>query len=94
MQLRSDGNAYELSGMQTISLKLPKTLLRRREQVARERQQSKSAVVRKALEQFVNGTLATGRPLSALDLAGDFIGCVEGPPNLSTSPKYLEGYGK
>jgi predicted DNA-binding protein len=76
--------------MKTISLKLPLSLSIRLERVARERGQSKSEVVRAALERH----LEDERPMSALELAGDLVGCCEGPTDLSTNPKYLEGYGK
>jgi hypothetical protein len=33
-------------------------------------------------------------PGSALELAGDLVGCVEGPGDLTTNPKYMEGYGR
>lgn len=33
-------------------------------------------------------------PGSALELAGDLVGSVEGPRDLSTNPKYLEGFGQ
>jgi len=32
--------------------------------------------------------------ISFLDAAHEFIGCVEGPGDLSTNPKYMEGDGK
>lgn len=32
--------------------------------------------------------------ISFLDAAREFIGCVEGPGDLSTNPRYMEGYGK
>jgi len=32
--------------------------------------------------------------ISFLDAAREFIGCVEGLGDLSTNPKYMEGYGK
>jgi Arc/MetJ-type ribon-helix-helix transcriptional regulator len=80
--------------MKSISLKLTDKLLRQLEQTARGRGQSKSAVVRAALEQFLNGARTGQRPLSALELAGDLVGCVEGPGDLSTNPKYLEGFGE
>ena len=76
--------------MKTISLKLPSDLDFKLERAARKRRQSKSEVVRAALEQFLNGE----RPMSALELAGDLVGCGEGPGDLSTNPKYMEGYGK
>lgn len=31
--------------------------------------------------------------MSALDISRDLIGCVEGPEDLSTNPKYMEGFG-
>ncbi|MFB3891383.1 MAG: ribbon-helix-helix protein, CopG family [Phycisphaerae bacterium] len=34
------------------------------------------------------------RFVSALDLAGDLVGCIDGPPDLSTNPKYMEGFGQ
>ena len=40
-------------------------------------------------EQHVQTQQAT----SCLELMKDYIGCCEGPPDLSTNKKYLEGYG-
>jgi hypothetical protein len=34
------------------------------------------------------------RPPTATELAGDLVGCVEGPGDLSTNPKYMEGFGR
>ncbi len=34
------------------------------------------------------------RPGSFLDKYRDIIGSCEGPPDLSTNPKYMEGYGQ
>ena len=76
--------------MKTISLKLPAALSVKLERAAKQRGQSKSEVVRVALEHFLKGE----RPLSALDLAGDLVGCGVGPGDLSTNPKYMEGFGK
>ncbi len=78
----------------TISLKLPVGLHLKLERAAKQRKQSKSDVVRTALEQYLNGAPGTQKPMSALALAGDLVGCAEGPGDLSTNPRYLEGYGK
>jgi hypothetical protein len=80
--------------MKTISLKVREDLHRKLERAARQRGQSKSAVMRAALEQFLNGTRPPERRPSALELAGDLVGCAEGPGDLSTNPKYMEGYGE
>jgi predicted DNA-binding protein len=76
--------------MKTISLKLPLSLNVRLERVARARGLSKSEIVRAALEQH----LRDEQPISALELAGDLVGCSEGPSDLSTNPIYMEGYGE
>ncbi len=34
-----------------------------------------------------------GQAVSVLTVAHEFIGCVEGPGDLSTNKKYMEGYG-
>jgi hypothetical protein len=31
--------------------------------------------------------------MSAFDVSRDIVGCVEGPGDLSTNPKYMEGFG-
>lgn len=79
--------------MKTLSLKLPASLHVRLERAARKLRKSKSEIVRAALEQFLNAEPGV-RPLSALDAAGPYVGCGEGPGDLSTNPKYMEGFGK
>ena len=73
--------------MKTISLKLPSRLSSRLDQAAKQRGQSKSEIVRTALEQFLNGAQSGQRPLSALELAGDLVGCADGPSDLATNPQ-------
>jgi metal-responsive CopG/Arc/MetJ family transcriptional regulator len=79
--------------MKTLSLKLPDPLRRKLERKARERGLSKSEVVRAALEQYLDSERAI-HPESALTAALPWVGCVEGPGDLSTNPKYLEGFGQ
>lgn len=80
--------------MKTISLKLPEDLSRRLERAARARGESKSAVARAALEAYLRGERAEQSFLSALELAGDLVGCVEGAGDLSTNPKYMDDLGR
>lgn len=75
--------------MRTISLKLPPELDRRLTRLAEQRGSTRSAVIREALEAFANGTSG-----SVTSLAGDLVGSLDGPRDLSTSAKYLEGYGR
>jgi ribbon-helix-helix CopG family protein len=79
--------------MKTVSLKLADALLRKLERAARARGESKSEVIRSALEQYLDGE-PTIPPGSALEAARPWIGCVEGPGDLATNPKYLEGFGE
>ncbi len=76
--------------MKTLSLKLPASLSVKLDRAAKQCGQSKSEVVRKALEQF----LKAERPMSARELAGDLVGAGEGPEDLSTNPKYMRGFGE
>ena len=80
--------------MKTISLKLPRTLDAKLSAVAKRQGATKSAIVREALESYLNGDRTRFQP-SFAELAKDFIGCVEGaPPDLSYNKKYLKGFGK
>ena len=72
--------------MKMLSLKLPASLRVKLDRAAKTRGQSRSEVVRAALEEYLNGE----RPV----LAGDLIGSGEGPGDLSSNPKYLEGFGR
>lgn len=75
--------------MKIASFKLPEDLDRSITELARRRHTSRSAVVRDALERLV------GEPIqSAADLAGELVGCVEGPDDLSTSKAHMDGFGE
>jgi metal-responsive CopG/Arc/MetJ family transcriptional regulator len=76
--------------MNILTLKLPAALRAKLERAAKTRGQSKSEVVRAALEEYLNGE----RPVSAGELAGDLVGSGEGPGDLSINPRYLEGFGR
>jgi hypothetical protein len=77
--------------VKTLSLKLPPRLRARLEQAAKKRGQTKSEVVRTALELYLNGDAAM--PGSALEAARPWVGCVKGPGDLATNPKHMKGFG-
>lgn len=80
--------------MQTISLKLPDSLLARLEEESRLRQTNKSALVRAALERELAPKKAGKKP-SCYDLARDLAGSLKGlPKDIATNPKYMEGFGE
>jgi hypothetical protein len=79
--------------MPTITMKLPHSLAARLNSAVKRRGRSRSAVVREALEAYLerSGEAAIG---SCFDLARDLGGSLEGPADLSTNPRHLRGYGR
>jgi Arc/MetJ-type ribon-helix-helix transcriptional regulator len=75
--------------MKTVSFKLPAALDKALTDLARRRRSSRSAVVREAVE-----ALAKEDQLSVTALAGDLVGSLSGPGDLSTNPKYMKGFGE
>jgi Arc/MetJ-type ribon-helix-helix transcriptional regulator len=77
----------------TISVKIPTPLAARLSAAVRRRKTSRSAIVREALEGHLRSdTLAQAGSL--LDLAGDLVGSVVGPSDLSSNKRRLRGYGR
>jgi predicted DNA-binding protein len=80
--------------MRTISIKLPEPLCERLRIIAEKRGTTEEAIALEALQTHL-AKLEEETPITAYDLAKDFIGIVEGgPPDLSTNKKYMEGYGQ
>ena len=79
--------------MKTLSLKLPEELHTRVVDIARQRGSTKSEVVRNALEASLAGD-ATSFSGSALNLAGNLVGVLDGPDDLSHHQKHMGGYGE
>lgn len=75
--------------MRTISLKVPEALDRALTDIARRRGTNRSAVIRESLDALVKGERR-----SALALAGDLVGCLNGPGDLSTNPDHMAGFGE
>ena len=78
--------------MKTLTVKVPEELDVKLGAVAAQRNESKSALIRAAIESLVG---ADEIPVSSscLDLARDLSGCLEGAEDLSYNKKYLRGYG-
>jgi hypothetical protein len=79
--------------MTTISLKVPEVLDAKLAKEAKRRRTSKSAVVRECVEKMLLGT-PDGGSASCLDLAADLAGCLNGPRDIATNPKYLDDFGQ
>jgi len=79
--------------MRTLSLKLPDDMARILEDRARSAGTTKSEILREALAGYLAQNPPPGKG-SFLALAGDLVGCLEGPGDLSYNKKYLENYGR
>ena len=80
--------------MDTISLKVPSSLLARLKKESRRRRTSKSSLMREALERELSGPDAGAR-LTCYDLSADLAGSIAGlPKDLATNPKYLKDFGR
>ena len=77
----------------TLTVKLPAGLEAQLAATAAERGQSKSSVVRKALEAALTRDRKP-RARSFASLAHDLTGCVSGPIDLSHHPRHLHAYGR
>ena len=75
--------------MRVVSIKLPEALDEQLTEIARRRNASRSAILREALESFARGSRR-----SVVQAAGDLVGSVSGPKDLSTNPKRIAGYGE
>ena len=81
--------------MNTLTLKVPSSLEAALERMAEVAHLSKSEVVRRAIVAYVGQGKAPVEFVSALDQAGDLVGCFEGgPKDLSSNPKYMDRFGK
>ena len=80
--------------MTLLTLKVPDVLDRKLRAVARKLGASKSAIVRRAVERYIEQDLPADDQPSAHDLIADDVGSIKGPRDLSSSPKHMKGYGK
>lgn len=75
--------------MRIVTIKLPEELDQTLREIAKRRQLSRSAVVREALTEY-----AQSPRRSVKSSAGELVGSLRGPRDLSTSKRHLEGYGE
>lgn len=81
--------------MNTLTIKISATLEQELLQLSEQAHLSKSELVRRALVAFIAQRKTAAPFVSALEQAGDLVGCFSGgPADLSSNPKYLEDFGK
>ena len=79
--------------MKILTVKVPETLDLKLAAVAAKRGESKSNLIRTAINSILKAD-ETVTSNSCLDIAIDLVGSVEGPSDLSCNKKHLNGYGK
>jgi len=83
------------SVVNTLTIKISAALEKELLQASEQSHLSKSELVRRAIAAFVAQRKTTAPFVSALDQAGELVGCFGGgPADLSSNPKYLEGFGR
>lgn len=81
--------------MNTLTIKIPPQLEGEIIQASAQEHLSKSELVRRALEAYLRQRKSTTHFVSALDQAGDLVGCFSGgPSDLSTNPAHLALFGR
>jgi hypothetical protein len=76
--------------METLSFKLSTELRERLAQEARRRQVRQSTIIRESLEKTLGRARPRNREVTCADLAGDLVGSVAGPRDLSVNEAYLK----
>lgn len=79
--------------MKTISLKLPDELERELAARAERDGTTKSALIREAIETHLSRGRSRAKG-SFLELAGDLVGRLEGPGDLSYNKEYFKDFGR
>ena len=74
--------------MKTLTVKVPEELDLKLAAVAAKRGESKSHLIRTAINSILNASEAVNLN-SCLDMAKDLVGSVEGPSDLSCNKKHL-----
>jgi Arc/MetJ-type ribon-helix-helix transcriptional regulator len=83
-----------IKNMNTLTIKIPEALEQDLIRLSKQAHISKSELVRQALQAFLARSQSASPFVSALDQAGDLVGCFSGgPTDLSTNPEYLNGFG-
>ncbi len=77
--------------MSSVGVTLSEDLDCRLTALARRRRTSRAQVMREALVALIAREVPS---LTAGELAADLVGSVDGPSDLSTNPKHMEGFGQ
>ena len=80
--------------MQVVTFKADEELVEKLDALADEQHTTRSQLIRSAIEEYVESEMRIAEAPSAYEAMKAVIGSVEGPEDLSTNPKYMEGFGQ
>jgi len=81
--------------MNTLTIKISPSLEQDLLDFSKQTHLSKSELVRRAIVAFMDQRKSAAPFVSALDQAGDVVGCFGGsPPDLSCNPAYMKDFGR
>jgi len=81
--------------MNTLTVKIPPSLDAALLEASQRQHMSKSELVRRAVEAYLGPRQPGASFVSALEQAGDLVGCFSGgPADLSSNPRYMDDFGK
>lgn len=81
--------------MNTLTVKIPAELTQAVDELAARSHQSRSELVRRALQAYVQTQQADTAHTGLLAAVPDLVGCFAGgPPDLSTNPEHMASFGQ
>ena len=80
--------------MITVTLKMPQSLASKLNVIAEKHQTSRSELIRTAVLKYIDADQSKAAEPSAYDCVREFSGTVEGPCDLSSHARHMEGYGR
>ncbi len=81
--------------MNTLTIKIPEQLKAEVALASVQQNVSQSELVRRALDAYLRRRQSETSFVSALDQAGDLVGCFSGgPKDLSSNPDHLASFGR
>lgn len=78
--------------MSTLTIELPDDIAARLAAASERKRVPPSQIVQEALERALPTPAVRGESLA--EKMKDLIGCFDGPADLSTNPKHMEGFGQ
>jgi predicted DNA-binding protein len=81
------------SSSEVLSVKIPRKVANRLRSIAKKSGRTKTEILLTALEHQLERE-AESSAGSFLDAAQDLAGCIEGPSDLATKKRHLEGFGR